>query len=140
MGIRAKVAADGCLDALLGDELGGLDAGAPRGIHSRIGMRLPFHRVGIDNQEIGPAPEASIDIRFNVWRSSCQDNFHGLAQQILEFILVLDFFSEDVDNKVISNWVFAVRLLGQPVIAIDGTVLGLDHGPDNRLEVLLIGR
>jgi hypothetical protein len=65
--VRAKVAADGCPSPALDDELGRLDAGAAGGVHSRVGMRLPFQRFSIHEQKMGSTPEACIDVRVNAW-------------------------------------------------------------------------
>jgi hypothetical protein len=61
--VRAEVTADDRVDLLACDELGGLDACATPGRDARIGVRLPFQRVRIDNEQVGSSPETRVYVR-----------------------------------------------------------------------------
>lgn len=74
-------------------------------------MRLPLQRIGVNNEEICAASKTSIKGGVYTWGNSCQHYPHNSAQQTLKFILMLDFLSEDVNDEVVCDLVFAMRHL-----------------------------
>ena len=76
-GLGAAVAADERLDAGAGDALGGLDAGALRGVEVlRVVDELERGGLGVVDEELRCAPEAGVEGRGEI-RARCGEcNFH----------------------------------------------------------------
>ncbi len=63
-----------------------------------------------------------------------------LVDKILEFILMLYLFFEDMEHKIVCNQILSVGFLSQRVVYRNGFPFGFDNRFDNGIQVFRIRR